>query len=92
MCHGNQANTLYLAVPARSCLLEAESCTRALAGERGTVACQRRDDIVAILMLPTARKEVPQRELAAADATVSNTAAKVSCAQDVNQAGFRAAR
>ena len=50
MRHDNLANALRLVISACSCQSAAEPRYRALAGKKGMVECQRRGDIVAVLL------------------------------------------
>ena len=67
MRHDNLANALSLVVSACSCQSAAEPRYRALAGKKGMVECQRRGDIVAVLL---------RLELAAVDVVVAHASAK----------------
>ena len=83
MRHNNLANALRLVVSACSCHSAAEPRSRALAGKKGMVECQRRGDIVAIL---------PRLELAVVDVVVAHASSTSYAAQAAKTAGWTAAR
>ena len=83
MRHDNLAKALRLVVSACSCQSAAEPCYQALAGKKGMVECQRRNDTVAVL---------PRLELAAVDVEVAQASAKSYAAQAAKTAGWTAAR
>ena len=75
--HDNLANALRLVVSACRCQ-SAEPRYRALAGKKGIVECQRRGDIVAVLL---------RLELAAVDVVVAHASAESYAAQPAKAAG-----
>ena len=77
MRHDNLANALRLVVSACRCQ-SAEPRYRALAGKKGMVECQRRGDIVAVLL---------RLELAAVDVVVGHASAESYAAQPAKAAG-----